>query len=158
MLPTLEIVGSAFQLDPQMLFGPGGPCCVCVSSPIPGLSLCLAWGGLTLVVMANDCCDGSKSWAQSSWFSSSPLCLRVKNPSWWEARKKLNILSVRHWFPEEIWREMLHKNTFHSMKMIRARSSKPPMMLPIRIHNEIGIARPFSTSSTVYRKIDVGRN
>lgn len=36
---------------------------------------------------------------------------------------------------------------------MRARSSKPPMMLPIRIHSEMGIARPFSTSSTVYRKI-----
>lgn len=38
------------------------------------------------------------------------------------------------------------------MKMIRARSSKPPMMLPIRIHKEIGMARPFSTSNTVYQK------
>lgn len=33
-----------------------------------------------VVVMANDCCHGSKSWAQSSWFSSSALCLRAKNP------------------------------------------------------------------------------
>lgn len=28
------------------------------------------------------------------------------------------------------------------------------MMLPIRIHSEMGIALPFSTSSTVYRQID----
>lgn len=42
------------------------------------------------------------------------------------------------------------------MKMMRASSSKPPIMLPIRIHSEMGIARPFNTSSTVYGKMDKG--
>lgn len=53
---------------------------------------------------------------------------------------------------------MLRESTFHSMKMIRASSSKPPMMLPIRIHSEMGIALPFSTSNTVYRKIHEGKD
>lgn len=42
------------------------------------------------------------------------------------------------------------------MKMISARSSNPPMMLPIRIHREIGMARPFNTSSMVYQEMVVG--
>lgn len=40
--------------------------------------------------------------------------------------------------------------TFQRMKMISASSSRPPMILPIRIHREIGIDRPFNTSNTVY--------
>lgn len=32
------------------------------------------------------------------------------------------------------------QHTFHRMKMIRDRSSKPPMMLPIRIQSEMGMA------------------
>lgn len=39
------------------------------------------------------------------------------------------------------------------MKMIRASSSKPPMMLPIRIQSEMGIARPLRTSSIVYKQM-----
>lgn len=65
------------------------------------------------------------------------------------SEKKINTLSVNFHFSEEMWQQQQHQHTFHSMKMIRARSSKPPMMLPIRIHSEMGIARPFSTSSTV---------
>lgn len=54
--------------------------------------------------------------------------------------------------------EMSHENTFHKMKMIRASSSKPPMMLPIRIQSEMGIARPLRTSSTVYDRTHEGRD
>lgn len=33
---------------------------------------------------------------------------------------------------------------------MRASSNRPPMMLPIKIQSEMGMARPFSTSSTVW--------
>lgn len=41
--------------------------------------------------------------------------------------------------------------TFHSINIMSASSSKPPMTLPIRIQSEMGIARPFSTSNTVWK-------
>lgn len=34
--------------------------------------------------------------------------------------------------------------------MMSDRSSKPPMTLPIRIQSEMGMARPFRTSRTVW--------
>lgn len=49
---------------------------------------------------------------------------------------------------QPFWNE--DKLTFHSMKMMSDRSSKPPMTLPIRIQSEMGMARPFRTSSTVW--------
>lgn len=156
MLPTLEIVGSAFLFNPHgALFGPGDPCCICVSSPILGSSpFLIRWTHL-IVLMASERCHGIKSWAQSSWFSSSPLCLRVKNPSWREIGKDTIFCTCS----EKMCKcEMYYENTFHNMKMIRASSSKPPIMLPIKIQSEMGIARPLRTSSTVYRKTDDGRN
>ena len=55
MLPTLEIVGSAFLLDPRgALFGPGGPCCVCVSSPNCLCAYMEVDSASVVVVMAND--------------------------------------------------------------------------------------------------------
>lgn len=54
---------------------------------------------------------------------------------------------VKHLFWDED-----RQHTFHSMKIIRDRSSKPPMTLPIRIQSEIGMARPFRTSRTVWTR------
>ena len=73
----LEIVGSAFLFDPRdALFGPEGPSRISVAKPVQSVD-----SAHVVVVMANDRCHGSRRWAQSSWFSSSALCLRVKNPS-----------------------------------------------------------------------------
>lgn len=60
---------------------------------------------------------------------------------------------VKHLF----WNED-RQHTFHSMKIIRDRSSKPPMTLPIRIQSEIGMARPFRTSRTVWTREESVKN
>lgn len=51
----------------------------------------------------------------------------------------------------------MNKHTFHSMKMISDRSSKPPMTLPIRIQSEMGMARPLRTSSAVWARRKTGQ-
>lgn len=60
---TLEMVGSASLLNPlsppqstPILFSPEGPCCICVSSPISGGSICLEGGCLH--------CRRVRSWQQ----------------------------------------------------------------------------------------------
>lgn len=76
-LHTLEIVGSAFLLDPcDALFSLWKPCC------IHFLNVCAWWEAQRKIYFP--CSPQGKSLfiqIQSSGFSSSPLCLRVKNPS-----------------------------------------------------------------------------
>lgn len=61
------------------------------------------------------------------------------------------ILANNQYTHKKIKIKVEHKvHTFHRIKMISARSSRPPIILPIRIHREIGIERPFRTSNTVY--------